>query len=68
MTYNQAISYFGTQTRLAAALGISQSTVSCWRRVIPASKQYQLEIITNRALKADAELRKPRTVGIYEFQ
>jgi transcriptional repressor of cell division inhibition gene dicB len=60
MTYNQALSRFGTQVKLASALGITQPTVSAWGSVIPAQYQYQLEIITDGALRADAELRQPR--------
>lgn len=67
MTYDEALAYFGTQTKLAAALGVTQATVSRWGEgprahktfTIPASYQYQIEVITNRQLLADAELRLP---------
>ena len=69
MTYAEAIAHFGTQVRLARALGITQPTVSCWGKRIPPSYQYQLEVITNRALQADAALRQPRSdKSIYQFQ
>lgn len=60
MTYHDAIEHFGTQVKLARALGISQPTVSCWRGVVPAQYQYQLEVITRGRLRADDELRQPR--------
>jgi len=72
MTYDEAIAVFGTQVNLAAALGITQSTISSsWgsgerdRRVfvIPPKYQYQLEVITRRRLLADAELRAPARIA-----
>ena len=59
MTYEEVMAHFGTQTKLAAALGITQSTVSCWGRVVPRAYQYQIEVITDRKLLADPELRLP---------
>lgn len=60
MTYDDALKYFGgTQVKLAAALGIDQSTVSYWGRVIPAAYQYQIEVLSNRKLRVDRELRYP---------
>jgi transcriptional repressor of cell division inhibition gene dicB len=59
MTYDEVMAHFGTQVKLAAALGITQSTVSSWGRVVPRSYQYQIEVITDRKLLADAELRLP---------
>ena len=59
MTYDDVIKHFGTQTKLAAALGITQGTVSGWCRVIPARYQYQIEIITGGELRADERLRYP---------
>lgn len=59
MTYQEAIDYFGTQVRLAAALGIQQPSVSSWGKVIPDRYQYQLEIITGGDLLVDPYLRLP---------
>lgn len=56
MTYEQAIRRFRTQERLAAALGITQPTVSAWRRVVPPRYQYQLHVLTNGELKVDKNL------------
>jgi DNA-binding transcriptional regulator YdaS (Cro superfamily) len=58
MTYDQAISYFGTQVKLAAALGIAQPTVSCWGGSVPMRYQYQLEVITAGELLADRDSAK----------
>jgi DNA-binding transcriptional regulator YdaS (Cro superfamily) len=63
MTYDQAIEHFGTQAKLAAALGIAQPTVSCWDRILPPAYQYQLEIITCGVLRADDELRRSRATA-----
>ena len=67
MTYDEAMGIFGTQANLARALGLSQSSISLWGKgprgakvfAIPPAYQYQLEVITNGKLRADAELRKP---------
>jgi DNA-binding transcriptional regulator YdaS (Cro superfamily) len=61
MTYAEALQFFGgTQAKLAAALGVKQPTVSCWDGSIPPMYQYQIEVISDGALRADPELRVPR--------
>ena len=66
MTYEQVISHFGTQEKVATAIGIAQPSFSAgvkrWGGVPPAW-QYQLEIITGGALKADEPLRRPRAAA-----
>lgn len=52
MTKQEAISYFGTQAKLGAALGIGQPSVALWDRV-PDLQQIRLEKITKGRLKAD---------------
>lgn len=54
--YDEVIERFGTQVRLAAALGITQSTVSSWKGTVPPRYQFQLEVLTRGDLKADAHL------------
>ena len=51
------ISHFGTQEKTAAALGVTQGTVSAWhsRGEVPILRQMQAERITDGALKADPE-------------
>jgi hypothetical protein len=53
MTKDQAVKHFGTQQALAAALGMSQGSVSLWKEYPPAIRQIQLEAITDGALKAE---------------
>jgi hypothetical protein len=56
MTYDEVIERFGTQARLASILGITQSTVSLWKKVVPARYQFQIEVLTHGELKADRAL------------
>ena len=55
MTKQEAIAYFGSQGKLARALGISQPPIVRWKKV-PAYRQYQLEQITSGKLRMDPEL------------
>lgn len=73
MTYDEALAIFKTQANLAAALGITQSTISAtWgtgdrdNRTfrVPAKYQFQLEVITSGALRADDDLRRPYVVPL----
>lgn len=59
MTYQQLLTRFGTQQAIANALGIDQSTVSCWNGEVPAKYQYQLAVLTAnepRPLRVDRRL------------
>lgn len=57
MTYEQALRHFGgTQVALAAALGITQPTVSGWKKRIPAPYQFQIEVLSRGQLRVDPEL------------
>lgn len=64
MTYDEAIAHYGNQTKLGEALGIGQAAVSAWHHVIPAHYQYQIEIITDGAMRADENLRVPGRVHV----
>jgi hypothetical protein len=55
MTYNEVLDHFGTQVKLAAALNITQPTISAWNKVVPMRWQYQIEVITDGHLKADRD-------------
>lgn len=57
MTRSEAISYYGSQAKLAAALGIKRQAVNQWPDKIPIGRAYQLEVITNGALKVNGESR-----------
>jgi DNA-binding transcriptional regulator YdaS (Cro superfamily) len=51
-----AVLFFGTQQKLADALGCAQGTVSGWGDVVPLGRAFVLEKITNGALKVDLDL------------
>lgn len=53
MTKDEAIHYFGTQAKLAAALGITQGSVAGWGDRPPIPRQYQIQVLTDGALIAD---------------
>jgi DNA-binding transcriptional regulator YdaS (Cro superfamily) len=45
------LQYFGTESKVAKALGIKQPSVNEWGENIPQLRAYQLERITNGKLK-----------------
>jgi len=51
MTKTQALEHFGSVKALAKALGVSYEAVRQWESV-PPLRQYQIERITDGALKA----------------
>lgn len=55
MTTTQAIDYFGGVTSLARAIGIRRVAVYQWGEYPPVGRQYQLEVLTNGALRAEPE-------------
>lgn len=55
MTTKEAAEHFGGMKALADALNIWPQAVYAWGEKPPMSKQYELEVRTNGALKADAE-------------
>lgn len=54
MTKEQAIEYFGSGAELARRLGCQRQSVHGWRE-IPIGRQYQIEVLTEGALKADRQ-------------
>jgi len=62
VTYEQVLKHFRTQEGIAAALGLTQPSISLWKQIVPAHYQYQLEIITAGALRVDEALRAPRNI------
>lgn len=55
MTKDQAVSHYGTQGKLAEALGMKQSSVSLWGEYPPPLRQLQIESLTAGALKAESD-------------
>lgn len=57
MTPIEAIKFFGSNRRLASALGVDPSSVSKWVAAgkIPAARQVEIERLTSGALAADPE-------------
>lgn len=58
MRKSEAVSYFGTQKKLADALGIQQGSVSGWDDLIPMARAIQIERVTGGRLKADLSVYK----------
>ncbi len=48
-----AIAYFGTSSELAKRLGIAKQAISQWGEDVPKLRAFEIERITNGALKAD---------------
>jgi hypothetical protein len=53
MTFDEAVSYFGSAYRLARALGLNPQSIKGWDKQIPILRQYQIELATEGKLKAD---------------
>ena len=53
MKKKAAVSYFGSTVKLAEALGIAQPAISQWGKDVPPRRAFEIERITNGALKAD---------------
>ncbi len=63
---DRAIAYFGSQTEMAAALGITQPTVSEWLhgvRQVPVERCLQIEEATGGAMRCE-ELRPDIPWGV----
>lgn len=54
MTPQEAISFYGSGTKLARATGVTDIAVSLWktRGAIPKTRQYQIQVLTKGKLKA----------------
>ncbi|MBL8511887.1 MAG: helix-turn-helix domain-containing protein [Betaproteobacteria bacterium] len=52
MKTSDAIAYFGSKSKLAAALGIKLPSVYGWGEYVPRQRQYEIERITNGVLAA----------------
>lgn len=57
MRKDEAITFYGSQSALARALGIAQASVAGWGEYPPPKRQLQLQKITKGALKAEPGCR-----------
>ena len=46
-----AVAYFGNESKLARALGITKGAVNQWGEIIPELRAVKLDTITKRKLK-----------------
>lgn len=53
MKKSAAIDYFGSQAKLADAIGVSQAAISKWPEDVPELRAYQIERLTQGALKVN---------------
>lgn len=53
VTYDDVLRYFGTQERMAIALGCGRAAIAMWKGVIPDLRAYQIEVITKGHFKAN---------------
>ena len=56
MTKTEALSYFGTPGKVAAALGLTVAAVSLWGDYPPRERQMQLQNITGGRLRAEPDV------------
>lgn len=63
MNKTEAIKFFGTQVKLAAALGMTQHAVSGWGEFPPPLRQLQIEKVTNKALRAERNILHVSSIG-----
>jgi len=60
MTKDELIHHFGSQSAVAAALGIKQPSVSTWSDPLPELRQLEIERLTGGKLRAGTECDKYR--------
>ena len=60
MTKDEAVRRFGTQVKLAEALGMSQGSISLWGEHPPPLRQLQIEALTGGELRAEPDCDKYR--------
>jgi len=58
MTKADVIKFFGSQSAVAKALGVSKQAVGSWGEQIPEGRAYQIQVITGGKLKVSANQRK----------
>lgn len=60
MKTSDLLAHFGSQAKVAVALGIKQPSVARWAEYPPELRQLQAEALTGGALKAEPECDKFR--------
>lgn len=55
MKTHEAIEHFGSQVKLAAAVGVTQASVSKWLEYPSDKRQLQIERLTDGLLKAEPD-------------
>jgi len=53
MLKKDVLKHFGTQEKIASALGLKQASVSRWGENIPRLRAFEIERLTKGKLKAD---------------
>jgi hypothetical protein len=54
MKFQDLVDHFGTQRKVAEALGISKQLASYWKRAgIPIGRQYEIQVLTGGKFRAD---------------
>lgn len=48
----ELVLYFGSKNKMAKALGITLPAVSKWKKSIPVSRAYQIQVLTKGKFKA----------------
>lgn len=56
MLKKAAVEHFGSQEKVADALGITRQAVVAWPDVVPKGSAYQLQVVTGGALQVRTEL------------
>lgn len=64
MTKDEAVAHYGTQAKLADALGIRQPSVAAWGDTPPVLQQLALEALTHGALRAGPECDRYRVTPL----
>jgi len=60
MRTETAIAHFGSRTKLARALEISQQAISQWGEAVPEGTAYKLQVLTAGRLRVDPRLYEKR--------
>jgi hypothetical protein len=68
MKTSDAIKHFGTQQKLATALGLSQSSVAEWGEYPPRLRQLQIAALTGGRLQAEPGILPTASAHVDQVQ